>query len=100
MTALGGGRLVVHNGCLAVADRSPRPIYVVWPDGYTMVFRQEVSVLIDAVGREVSRLGDEVTLGGGYVPLEHVDAATIDGLPEACRTGGQGYFLTTGLADG
>ena len=100
MAALGGGRLMVHNGCLAVADRSPRPIYVVWPDGYTMVSRQEVSVLIDAVGREVSRLGDEVTLGGGYVPLAHVDAATIDGLPEACRTGGQGYFLTTGLADG
>jgi hypothetical protein len=100
MAALGGGRLMVHNGCLAVADRSPRPIYVVWPDGYTMVSRQEVSVLIDAVGREVSRLGDEVTLGGGYVPLEYVDAATIDGLPEACRTGGQGYFLTTGLADG
>jgi hypothetical protein len=100
MAALGGGRLVVHNGCLAVADRSPRPIYVLWPDGYTMVSRQQVTVLIDAVGREVSRLGDEVTLGGGYVPLEHVDAATIEGLPEACRTGGQGYFLTSGLADG
>jgi hypothetical protein len=101
MQALGGGRLVVHNGCLAVAGRSPRPIYVLWPDGYSLVYRlQEEPVLIDAVGREVARLGDEVTLGGGYVPQDNADAVTIGGLPETCRTRGEGYFLTSGLAEG
>jgi hypothetical protein len=101
MLALGGGRLMIHNGCLAVAGRSPRPIYVLWPDGYALVYRQpEEPVLIDPVGREVARLGDEVSLGGGYVPRENADDATIGGLPEACRMGGEGYFVTSGLAQG
>jgi hypothetical protein len=99
MGALGGGRLVIHNGCLAVAGRSPRPIYVLWPDGYAMVSRHEENpVLIDAVGREVARLGDEVTLGGGGVQLDGAAQATIGGLPDACRA--DGYFLTSGLAGG
>jgi hypothetical protein len=101
MLALGGGRLMIHNGCLAVADRSPRPIYVLWPDGYSMVYRQhDAPVLIDAIGREVARLGDEVTLGGGNVPTEHADGVTIGGLPEDCRASGEGFFQTSGLADG
>jgi hypothetical protein len=101
MQALGGGRLVIHDGCLAVADRSPRPIYVLWPDGYSMVYRDdEVPVLIDAVGREIARLGDEVTLGGGGVPLEHAEQFTIGGVPDTCRASGEGYFLTSGLAEG
>jgi hypothetical protein len=99
MQALGGGRLMVHNGCLAVDQRSPRPIYVLWPDGYAMVEREgEGRVLIDPVGREVARLGDDVSLGGGYVPPDAAENATIGGVPEDCRTSGEGYFLTSGLA--
>ena len=100
MDALGGGRLIVHNGCLAVDQRSPRPIYVLWPDGYTLVDRGDGNpVLIDAVGREVARMGDDVSLGGGYVPLEGVAESVIGGLPGACRSTGEGYFLTSGLAN-
>jgi hypothetical protein len=101
MLALGGGRLVVHDGCLAVAGRSPRPIYVLWPDGYSLVYRlDEEPVLIDPVGRQVARLGDEVQLGGGFVELEHAETATIGGIPAACKTGGEGYFITSGVAGG
>jgi hypothetical protein len=101
MLALGGGRLVVHDGCLAVAGRSPRPIYVLWPDGYSLVYRlDEGPVLIDPVGHQVARLGDEVQLGGGFVELEHAETATIGGVPAACRTGGEGYFITSGVAGG
>jgi hypothetical protein len=101
MLALGGGRLVVHDGCLAVAGRSPRPIYVLWPDGYSLVYRKdEEPVLIDPVGRQVARLGDEITLGGGFIELEHAETATIGGIPDACRTGGEGYFLTSGIGGG
>jgi hypothetical protein len=99
MLALGGGRLVIHDGCLAVAGRSPRPIYVLWPDGYSLVYRlDEEPVLIDPVGRQLARLGDEVQLGGGFVELEHAETATIGGIPAACRTGGEGYFITSGVA--
>ena len=101
MLALGGGRLMIHDGCLAVAGRSPRPIYVLWPDGYSLVYRQhEEPVLIDPVGREVARLGETIMLGGGYVPLENAGPITIGGIPPTCRAGGEGYFLTSGLADG
>jgi hypothetical protein len=102
MEALGGGRLVVHHGCLAVESSSidRRRTYVVWPDGTTLTHRDgERPVLIDAIGTELARLGDDVTLGGGYVGLEHIDDATIGGIPETCRTGGEGYFVTSGLAD-
>lgn len=103
MLALGTGRLVVHNGCLAV-ESSPtdrRPTYVLWPDGTTLVHRDgELPVLIDAVGTEIARLGEEVTLGGGYVGLEHVEGQAIGGIPGGCRVGGEGYFLTSGLAGG
>ena len=91
---------MVHNGCLAVAGRSPRPIYVLWPDGYSLAYRlDERPVLIDAVGREVARLGDTVQLGGGGVELENAESATIGGIPDACKTGG-GYFLTSGVVGG
>jgi hypothetical protein len=101
MQALGGGRLVVHNGCLAV-ESSPgqRRTYVVWPDGTSLVLRDgERPVLIDAVGRELARLGDDVTIGGGYVGLEHLEDGTVDPIPDACRRGGEGYFITSGLAE-
>jgi hypothetical protein len=103
MEALGGGRLVVHNGCLAVESSSTdqRPTYVLWPDGTSLVHRDgELPVLIDAVGRELARLGDEVTLVGGYVPPDNAEQATIGGVPDTCRESGEGYFLTSGLAEG
>ena len=101
MEALSGGRLVIHDGCLAVAGRSAKPIYVLWPDGYSLVYRlDEQPVLIDPVGRRVARLGDEVQLGGGFVELEHAESATIGGIPAGCRTGGEGYFITSGVVGG
>jgi hypothetical protein len=59
MQALGGGQLVIHNGCLAVADAADdrRPTYVLWPDGYVLIHRNvETAVLIDPVGTEIARL--------------------------------------------
>jgi hypothetical protein len=102
MLALGGGRLVVHNGCLAVESSSTdrRPTYVLWPDGTTLVYRHgERPVLIDTVGREIARLGDDVTLVGGYVPPDSATDTAIGGIPDPCRSGDDGYFVTGGLAD-
>ena len=103
MDALALGRLVVRAGCLAIADSAddPHGTYVLWPDGYTLVDRGGTDpVLIDAVGREVARLGDRVQLGGGGVMLEQAATATTGGIPDACRTAGEGYFLTSGIAGG
>jgi hypothetical protein len=102
MDALAVGQLVDAKGCLAIADHAddPHPTYVLWADGYSLVDRGEAGpVLIDAVGREVARLGDTVQLGGGGVELENAESATIGGVPDACTTGG-GYFLTSGVVGG
>jgi dipeptidyl aminopeptidase/acylaminoacyl peptidase len=100
MDALGGGRLVEHNGCLAVADSpdDPRPTYVLWPDGYALVTREGRTVLIDAVGNEIAEMGDEIQLGGGYGSFEGPGSAVIGGIPASCQTGGEGYFITSGPA--
>jgi hypothetical protein len=60
----------------------------------------ETAVLIDPVGTEIARLGETVTLVGGHIPLENADPVVISGIPAACGTGGEGYFLTGGLAQG
>jgi hypothetical protein len=98
MQALLTGILTIHNGCVAVGGDpgDPRPAYVVWPDGYALVRRGGRTVLIDPVGREVGAPGDEVQLGGGYVSPDSVERGTIGGVPEACRAGGGGYFVTGG----
>lgn len=101
MEALGGGRLTAPNGCLGVVNgTADRPTYLLWPDGHALVTRDaEIATLIDPVGREVARLGEQVSLGGGYVGLEHIEDGTIGGVPEPCRRGGEGYFVTSGIAD-
>jgi hypothetical protein len=84
MQALGGGQLVIHNGCIAVADSADgrRPTYVLWPDGYVLIHRNvKTAVLIDPVGTEIARLGETVTLVGGYNPLENADPVVISGIP-------------------
>ncbi len=96
MDALGGGRLIDHNGCLALAH-DPRPTYVLWPDGYALLIRAGQTVLINAVGREIAAMGDEVRLGGGFVPLTGA-AGAIGGVPESCQAGGESYFITSGPA--
>lgn len=57
-------------------------------------------MLIDTVGTEIARLGEDVTLGGGYVELEHIEGGTIGGIPEGCRADGEGYFITSGVVGG
>ncbi|MEO8292974.1 MAG: hypothetical protein ABI635_07510 [Actinomycetota bacterium] len=100
LAALGGGRLVDHNGCLAVADApdDPRPTYVLWPDGYALVARGGRMVLIDAVGNEIAEMGDQIRLGGGYGTFAGSASSAIGGIPASCQTGGEGYFITGGPA--
>jgi hypothetical protein len=99
MQALGGGMLTVHNGCLATGHGQGDATYIVWPQGYALVDRGDREVLIDPIGNEIAELGDEVRLGGGFVYLDHLQDAVIGGIPDECRTGGEGYFLTSGPAD-
>lgn len=95
--ALAFGAITVKNGCVAIQGGG-QSTYVVWPEGFTLVHRGDRTVLIDPTGREVGALGDEVSLGGGYIPFRHIADMVIGGIPDECRTGGEGYFITSGPA--
>jgi hypothetical protein len=100
MTALAFGKLADVNGCLGLEREgdSTHATYLLWPDGYALVERDGRTVLLDPVGNEVAALGDEVSLGGGGAPLRLIEDSVIGGIPESCRIGGEGYFITSGVA--
>jgi hypothetical protein len=100
MQALAIGRLTAASGCLGLTGiADDLTSYVIWPDGFTMVYRDgAVATLIDSVGREVAQLGEGLSLGGGHVGLEHIEGGTIGGIPDACRRRGESYFVTSGSA--
>jgi hypothetical protein len=99
--ALGGGTLTVEDGCLTTADPgSGRETHVVWPHGYAFVQRDGRQVLIDPIGDEVGALGDQVRLGGGWAQRRWAEELVVGELPASCTTGGESYFVTSGLADG
>ena len=93
MDAMGGGVLEVVGGCLGAGGYT-----IVWPHGTEVV--DEDPLTIDVPGEGEVSLGDEISLGGGYVQESDGGASTPAGpvqvggvrVPEACV--GQGVFLS------
>ena len=85
--ALFSGQLVEHSGCLVGGKGGP---ILLWPDGYTaraaLDGRTQVLDENDAV---VGTVGENVSLGGGYVGASF-DTRASQQTPEAC---GHDYFL-------
>jgi hypothetical protein len=79
-----GGKLV--DGVVVSEDRL---IDVAWPVGWSVGIRDGKVALIDLAGQVVGYLGDEVSVGGGFV-----DVATANVV--SC-TGKQQVFLAFGL---
>lgn len=52
--------------CLAVA-KNGRHIDVAWPPGWSVALRDGSIAIVDADGQTFAKLGDTVSLGGGYV---------------------------------
>lgn len=75
-SALGGGRLVVKDGCIHMAPGG----VVVWPYGYSL--RGEDGEILVLNGRDevVAKVGDEVRMGGGQITQEEAGPT-----PEAAR---------------
>lgn len=94
MDALTTGSLAVLNGCLAI-ESSGEQTYIIWPRGYALISRQDATVLVDPIGREVAALGQEVQLAGGFATLP-LDAVAHGEVPDACRVTGERYFITSG----
>lgn len=67
MDALAGGRLAVNNQSgLGITSADGQALAVEWPFGYTARTELGTTVLVDEAGRVVARVGDEITVGGGF----------------------------------
>jgi hypothetical protein len=74
------GTLVLDESknCLVV-DKNGRHIDVAWPPGWSVAIRDGSIALIDASGQTFAKLGDRVSLGGGYVSASVAHATSCLG---------------------
>jgi hypothetical protein len=54
-------------------------IDVAWPPGWSVALRDGTPALIDATGQLACRLGDEITVGGGFVDLARIGVVSCTG---------------------
>ncbi|MEU4390799.1 hypothetical protein [Kribbella sp. NPDC023855] len=62
---------------------------VAWPPGWSVTIRDDRPALIDAAGRTVGWLGDEVFVGGGSVETTKANVISCTGQPRV--------FVASGL---
>lgn len=67
MDALLGGTLAINNQSgLGVTSPGGETMAVEWPFGYTARNEGGRAVLLDETGKVVAKVGDEITVGGGF----------------------------------
>jgi len=86
MTALLAGTLVVKDGCLrASAGDGDEGYLIIWQTDYFLNNREGVIEVLDRNGQVVVRVGEEIRMGGGEVPLTaDLERALRAPLPEQC----------------
>lgn len=75
------------TNCLIVRSNMSTPadpgrlvdVDVAWPPGWSVALRDGKPALIDATGQLACRLGDEITVGGGFVDTARIDIVSCTG---------------------
>ncbi len=68
MEALGFGRIALDDdGCVYLANGA-HATYALWPQGYTTGLDDGEVTILNAAGKEVARVGQEIEAGGGFGP--------------------------------
>jgi hypothetical protein len=95
MEALFDGRIIVDDaGCIR-QDSGDRPT-VVWPKSYTLDRIDNELRVLNAVGREIGRIGGRFRLGGGEVPQLHEGSHLSSADRHRATTRCPGIFWITG----
>ena len=66
MDALLSGTLAVNNQTGLGVENGGEKMAVEWPFGYTARMELGVIVLVDETGKSVAKVGDEISVGGGF----------------------------------
>ncbi|MGH2672534.1 MAG: hypothetical protein ACRDHC_06130 [Actinomycetota bacterium] len=93
--ALGQGKLVVEEGCLAMVDGSQPPSFVLWPPNFELQRGRAGIEVVDGDGDLVAGVGEAVQLGGGWMHLSPALDLTEGRVPKACRVSGERYFIAS-----
>ena len=84
MEALLQGKLAVTEGCLRVIGSGGSHM-VIWQPDYFVNNNEGVIEILDRNGEVVARVGEEIRIGGGEVPLtEELKQLLREPLPERC----------------
>ena len=84
MAALLPGKLSVTEGCWRVTG-SGRSHLVIWQPDFFVNNNEGVIEILDRNGEVVARVGEEIRIGGGEVPLtEELKQLLREPLPERC----------------
>jgi len=88
LAALIRGQLVYEDGCLWVRQGQARTL-LVWPLEYaTVVENDTVRVITGQLGGEQEvvtlQIGSQVRMGGGSVPVEHIEPELQQQVPPQC----------------
>jgi hypothetical protein len=71
--AVTSGTLIEERGCLFLQEAgSPRPTFLIWPQGFGAVWRGDRLVVTDSAGAVFAEVGGQVTVGGGRLGAKHV----------------------------
>ena len=85
MEALLQGKLAVTEGCLRVTGSGGSHL-VIWQPDFFVNNHEGVIEILDRNGEVVARVGEEIRIGGGEVPLtEKLKQLLREPLPEQCR---------------
>ena len=87
MEALLVGKLIVKDGCLRVsASERDRGHLIIWQPDYFLNSNEGVIEILDRNGQVVARVGEEIRMGGGEVPLTaNLKRQLREPLPEQCE---------------
>ncbi len=67
LTAAFGGKLVISDGCVSLAEGRETRV-LIWPPGYYLNQGEDRVQILDYRGKVVARIGDWVEMGGGEAP--------------------------------
>lgn len=79
MTAIGGGKLTLVNGCLRIIGESESIGKAIgWPYDFSFRRKNGHIEILNGQNQVVARVGDEITVGGGETPFWY------EGQPNHC----------------
>lgn len=96
---VGQGRLEGLHDCVALVDPdgAQPSAFVIWPDGFAIDDAGVEAKVLNEEGEPVASIGDDVTLGGGFMDESGAEAVLQAQIPQACVSQGVRYFVTSGV---